>query len=83
LRRRRSKAFNFLLRLSFKERNHFLLVIPAALNSGAGQAGIQRLFFAVPAVGRQDLRKSNALDSGFRRNNELKNDELKGSRHLA
>jgi len=35
-----------------------------------------------PSEGK-DLRKSKALDSGFRRNDELKNDELKGSRHLA
>jgi hypothetical protein len=36
-------------------RRCFLLVIPAALNSGAGQAGIQ-------------LFESQALDSRFRRN---------------
>jgi len=47
-----------------------LIVIPAALNSGAGQAGIQRLRFSCQSI----PDKAKALDPGLRRDDEPKAD---------
>jgi hypothetical protein len=55
----------------------FWLVIPAALNSGAGQTGIQLLAFS----SLLQFRLDEVLDSGFRRNDEQRREKEQGDVH--